>query len=318
MNEFDFITQYLNRQYHDDDVILGIGDDAAIIRPRIGFDLCVSSDMLLVERHFFANVTPHDLANKVLAVNLSDMAAMGAIPRWVVLSVALPELQTTWLKAFCDALFTLCTQYGVTLIGGDTTKGALTFNVTIMGEVPQGQALRRSAAQVGDDVWVSGKIGLAAAALQHIQGLLVLPPQVFSICEAALLRPIPRVALGQALLPLAHAAQDISDGLAQDLGHILQASRVGAVINVDRLPTLSALQMVLPQKWQELALSGGDDYELVFTAATYHRAQIQQASQNLDVPVSRIGYITANKSLHMIDSNGSPFILNKQGFDHFG
>ena len=318
MNEFDFITQYLKRQHRDVDVVLGIGDDAAIIRPRTGFDLCVSSDMLLANRHFFADVAAADLAHKVLAVNLSDMAAMGAIPRWVVLSVALPELQTAWLTAFCDAWFALCAQYGVTLIGGDTTQGALAFNVTIMGEVPQGQALRRDAAQMGDDVWVSGRVGLAAAALQHLQGRLALPPMVLAECEGALLRPTPRVALGQMLLPIAHAAQDVSDGLAQDLGHILQASQVGATIEVDCLPTLPALQTVLPQAWQELALSGGDDYELVFTAAAQHREQIEHIGQSLGVPVSRIGCITADKSLRLIHADGSPFFLSKQGFDHFG
>ena len=317
MNEFDFIAQYLKQQHHDADVVLGIGDDAAIVRPRMGFDWCMSSDMLLAGRHFFADVDAADLAYKALAVNLSDMAAMGAIPRWVLLSVALPSLQSEWLRAFCDTLFAVCADYGLTLIGGDTTKGKLAINVTIMGELPQGQALRRDAAQVGDDVWVSGQLGLAAAALQHLQGKCVLPAHCFTVCEQALLRPTPRVALGQALLPFAHAAQDVSDGLAQDLGHIAQASAVGAVIEADKLPTLPALRACLPQ-WAELALTGGDDYELVFTAAPQQRANIVAIGQKLNVPVQCIGSITQQTGVRILDKQGLPLSLTQLGFDHFG
>ena len=227
MTEFDFIRQYLQRQ-KSEGLILGIGDDAAIIRPSNGFDLCFSADMLVKGRHFFEDVSPEDLAWKMLAVNLSDMAAMGAKPRWVLLSAALPELNQDWLKRFCDSFFALAARFDTVLIGGDTTKGDLVFNVTIVGEVPTGRALRRDAAEVGDDIWVSGRLGLAAAALNKHLGHYQLPSEIMAVCDDKLLRPEPRVSLGQALLPFAHAAQDVSDGLAQDVGHILKASAVGA------------------------------------------------------------------------------------------
>ena len=178
MTEFDFIRRYLKKQQDDAQVVLGIGDDAAIIRPQVGFDLCFSSDMLLKGRHFFADVQPDDLAWKVLAVNISDMAAMGATPRWVLLSVGLPELDESWLHRFCNNLFDLAQRFGVTLIGGDTTRGDLVFNVTIIGELPTGKALRRDAAKEGDDIWVSGQIGLAAAGLNHCLGKCVLTERI--------------------------------------------------------------------------------------------------------------------------------------------
>ncbi len=204
--------------------------------------------MLLAGRHFFPEVPPADLAHKILAVNISDMAAMGARPRWVMLSAALPALDPAWLQAFSGSLFAMLRQYGITLIGGDTTKGDLAFNVAITGELPAGQALRRSGAQNGDDIWVSGQIGLAAAALHHIWQKIRLPENLFAECEAARLRPTPRVALGQALLPLATAAQDISDGLAQDLGHILRASGTGAELFADHVPTAPGLRQCLPDQ----------------------------------------------------------------------
>ena len=250
MKEFDFIKQYLvARQDNDAQVVLGIGDDAAIIRPQADCDIHISSDMLLGGRHFFTDVQPADLAHKVLAVNLSDMAAMGAAPKWATLSVALPQLDEAWVQAFCDSLFALADAHGLQLVGGDTTRGDWVFNVTIMGQTPQGLALRRDAAQVGDDVWVSGRLGLACAALFDHWNEVHLDDDVFTICEAARLRPQARVALGQALLPIAHAAQDVSDGFAQDLQHILTASHVGAVVNVDTLPTLPELKHY--EQWQQ-------------------------------------------------------------------
>lgn len=319
MTEFDFIRRYLKKQQNDAQVVLGIGDDAAIIRPQAGFDLCFSSDMLLKGRHFFADVQPDDLAWKVLAVNISDMAAMGATPRWVLLSVGLPELDESWLHRFCNNLFDLAQRFGVTLIGGDTTRGDLVFNVTIIGELPTGKALRRDAAKEGDDIWVSGQIGLAAAGLNHCLGKCVLTERTTEKCKKTLLRPMPRVKLGQNLLSIAHAAQDVSDGLAQDIGHILKASAVGAELWVDSLPSLSELKQSLSrQQWLEYTLSGGDDYELVFTAPTSCRKAVIMAGKESGTAVTRIGRITDTGRLKIISSGGDEVKLTTQGFDHFG
>ena len=318
MKEFDFIRRYLQTD-GDRDVVLGIGDDAAIIRPREGFDLCFSADMLLRDRHFFADVEPEDLAWKVLAVNISDMAAMGAIPRWVLLSAALPQLDDVWLERFCSSFFDLARKFGITLIGGDTIKGDMVFNVTIIGELPKGRALKRNAAAVGDDVWVSGHIGMAAAALNCRLKQCVLPDDVFAACEQKLLRPEPRVELGLALLPVAHAAQDVSDGLAQDIGHILTASGVGAEIFADKLPSLSVLKDILPRsQWLSYTLAGGDDYELVFTASESCRESVLAAAERCGVPVTRIGKINRECRLKILDSDGRELKLHSSGFDHFG
>ncbi len=320
MNEFDFIRNYLIRQQKDAELVLGIGDDAAIVRPRPGYDLCFSSDMLLAGRHFFADVAAGDLAHKVLAVNVSDMAAMGAAPRWVLLSAALPYLDEAWLKDFCDTLFEQAQAYGITLIGGDTTRGDWVFNVTIIGELPQGAALRRSGAQPGDDIWVSGYLGMAAAGLAAIQGKLSLPVNIDVACRARLHRPQPRVGLGRHLLNVATSAMDVSDGLAQDLGHILQASMVGARVEAARLPALPALRRALPEEQLlPLQLAGGDDYELLFTAQQQAREQVFAASRAAGMPVSRIGRITDNIGrLEIVDGNGASVHLNHKGFDHFG
>ena len=320
MTEFDFIRRYLNRQQTDAELVLGIGDDAAIVRPRPGYDLCFSSDMLLAGRHFFADVAADDLAHKVLAVNVSDMAAMGAIPRWVLLSAALPHLDEAWLTAFCDTLFAEAQRYGITLIGGDTTRGDWVFNVTIIGELPCGSALRRSGAQVGDDIWVSGHIGAAAAGLAAMQGKLPLPAEVEAACRLKLHRPQPRVALGQRLLDIATAAMDVSDGLAQDLGHILRASGVGARLQAAEVPALAELRDKLAaETLHALQLAGGDDYELLFTAPENAREAVEAAGRVADVAVSRIGRITANSGyLEIVDANGNAVHLKHKGFDHFG
>ena len=316
MKEFDFIKQYLAaRQDNDAQVVLGIGDDAAIIRPQADCDIHISSDMLLGGRHFFTDVQPADLAHKVLAVNLSDMAAMGATPKWATLSVALPQLDEAWVQAFCDSLFALADAHGLQLVGGDTTRGDWVFNVTIMGQTPQGLGLRRDAAQVGDDVWVSGRLGLACAALFDHWNEVHLDDDVFTICEAARLRPQARVALGQALLPIAHAAQDVSDGFAQDLQHILTASHVGAVVNVDALPTLPELKHF--EQWQQWVCAGGDDYELVFTAPASAREAIMAAAASAGAAVSLVGKVVTETGLRLIDAAGEDVGLTNTGFDHF-
>ncbi|MBP6561977.1 MAG: thiamine-phosphate kinase [Neisseriaceae bacterium] len=315
MNEFDFIRRYLNQAQKDSELILSIGDDAAILRPNPAYDLHISADMLVENRHFFAGVDPADLAHKTLAVNLSDMAAMGAKPRWAVLSVALPELDAAWLKAFCDQLFALANEHGVQLIGGDTTKGPLTLNVTIIGQTPKGQGLRRSHAKVGDDVWVSGQLGLAACALHHHLDNEALPADVFALFEQVRNRPTARVALGRALLPYAHAAQDVSDGLAQDVQHILAASGVGARIDGDAVPTHDYIRR-LPNHYA-YALAGGDDYELLFTAPTACRVALAEISHQVGVPITKIGTVTAQTGLQLVNQAGEPILLNQYGFDHF-
>jgi thiamine-monophosphate kinase len=316
MTEFDFIRQYLAKQNQSADVVLGIGDDAAIIRPDADKDIHISSDMLLGNRHFFADVHPADLAYKVLAVNLSDMAAMGATPRWALLSAALPQLDKAWLTEFCDSFFSLAQTADLALIGGDTTKGPLTFNITILGQTPKGKALKRSNAQPEDDIWVSGQLGLAEAALQHIQGKIALPEDVFSNCEALRLRPPIRTQLGQKLLDIAHAAQDISDGLGQDLNHILTASKVGATLWLDTLPSLPYL-LAQPDGWY-WPLTSGDNYELVFTAPKNQRETIKKLSEQLNTPLTRIGQIETQASLKLRQKDGQEIALNKLGFDHFG
>ncbi len=317
MNEFDFIRQYLANHPNPKDVILGIGDDAAILRPDPDKDIHISSDILLENRHFFADVHPADLAYKVLAVNLSDMAAMGATPRWALLSSALPQLDKVWLTEFCDSFFKLAQSVDLALIGGDTTKGTLTFNITILGQTPKGKALKRSNAQPDDDIWVSGQLGLAEAALQHIQGKITLPEDVLNTCEAIRLRPPVRIKLGQALLDIAHAAQDISDGLGQDLNHILTASGVGASLWLDTLPSHPYLLTQADDHGWRWPLTSGDNYELVFTASQKQRENINAISKQLNIPLTHIGQIEAQAGLRLIQKNGQEITINKLGFDHF-
>lgn len=320
LGEFDFIRRYLVHQPNRPDVVLGIGDDAAIVRAQAGQDWCISADMLLAGRHFFGDERPEDIAHKIVAVNLSDMAAMGAVPSWILLSAALPELDEAWLTPFCQGLFAIAAEYGVALIGGDTTRGDYVFNLTIAGQVPTGTALRRSGAHVGDDVWVSGQVGLAAAALQHRLGELSLPPALLQRCNRSLQRPTPRISTAVGLRSLAHAALDVSDGLAQDLSHVLRASGVGARILAHHIPGDADLQRLLPPaQYRQLVLAGGDDYELLFTAAPAERAAIEALALSTGVPLSIIGTITAQSGvLNIIDEKGEPIVLCKQGFDHFG
>lgn len=321
MNEFEFLQQFVFRQPERADVVLGVGDDAAVLRPKPGTDWCISTDMLVGGRHFFVDVAPEDLAHKVLAVNVSDMAAMGAKPAWAVLSAALPALEEHWLTRFFTRFSALAAEYGVALIGGDTTRGDWVFNLTIGGELPAGQALRRSGARVGDEVWVSGELGLAAAALQarlRQEHGFRLPETVLAACEECLLRPQPRVALGRALLPLAHAALDISDGLAQDVGHIARASGVGIEINVDAVPTLPALKTAVDEEvLLPLILGGGDDYELAFTAAPEHHDAIQALQSALDLPLHCIGTVVAGAGVRLKRGDGSDCFLEQHGYDHF-
>jgi thiamine-monophosphate kinase len=270
VSEFELIRRFFTRVTPG--AVLGVGDDAALVHIRHGMELAVSTDMLVSGTHFFPDADPFFLGHKALAVNLSDMAAMAAQPRWMTLALSLPEVDEMWLEKFSAGLFALADEYQVVLIGGDTTRGPLNLCVTIMGEVPHGAALRRSAAQVGDDIWVSGVLGDAALALAHIQGRMQLATKDFVACASALHQPMPRVALGLALRGVGHSAIDISDGLLADLGHILECSNVGAEIAFAALPISCAMQPYLEQPLgKHCVLAGGDDYELCFTVPVAYR-----------------------------------------------
>jgi len=265
----------------------------------------VSTDLLLEGRHFAAGAAPRALGHKALAVNLSDMAAMGAAPRWATLALALPSADEAWLAAFAEGFYALAARFGVDLVGGDTTRGPLTLCVTILGELPAGTALRRDGARPGDDVWVSGELGGAAYALEHAQD---------AAAAKRLHEPEPRVALGERLRGLAGAAIDVSDGFAQDLGHILERSGVGAVVRYADLPKFRIADAALEQR---CVLAGGDDYELLFTAPPAARAAIEALAAPLGLPLSRVGSIQAGAPrLQLLDAQGRA-MRTPPGFDHF-
>ena len=317
MSEFDLIRRYFTRATPG--ALLGVGDDAALLQVSAGNVLAVSTDMLVCGTHFFADADAFMLGHKTLAVNLSDMAAMGAMPRWATLAIALPKEDETWLEKFSAGFFALAQQHGVELVGGDTTRGPLNLCVTIFGEVPAHQALRRTGAMPGDEIWVSGTLGDAALALAHLQGRVVLGEAEFARCAAALHQPQPRVALGMALRGLANCAIDISDGLLADLGHILDASQVGAQINFSALPVSQSMRMKTPDErlLQQCILSGGDDYELCFTAPVAHHAALLRISAKLDVPLTRIGTIVAGRGCIVHDATGNAINMEVGGYEHF-
>lgn len=316
MSEFDLIQRYFTRPTPSAE--LGVGDDAALLRVAAGMELAVSTDMLVSGTHFFPDADPFLLGHKTLAVNLSDLAAMGARPRWATLALALPQVDEAWLAAFSRGFFALAEQYGVELVGGDTTRGPLNLSITIMGEVPTGAALRRDAARAGDDIWVSGTLGDAALALAHMQRHIILPTEVFAACAARLHQPQPRVELGVQLRGLAHSAIDVSDGLLADLGHILACSRLGAEIQLDALPVCDFLRGHLAEAaLLRCALAGGDDYELCFTAPLVHRAEILQCASTLALPLTRIGKVTEEPGCKVYGSDGSELHIKESGYDHF-
>jgi len=315
-SEFDLIRRFFTRSTSH--TVLGVGDDAALMALTPGMMLAVSTDMLVAGRHFFADADPRLLGRKALAVNLSDMAAMGATPRWATLSLALPQADEAWIGAFAAGFFEMAEHFNVDLVGGDTTGGPLNLSVTIMGEVPAGMALRRSGARVGDDIWVSGKLGDAALALAHLQGSLVLSKEDAARCLSALHDPTPRVALGEALLGFAHSAIDISDGLLADLGHILECSGVAAQIEFAAVPaSATLLRQLSDPAARACLLAGGDDYELCFTAAAARQGEIAVIGQRLGVPLTRIGAIHTGGGLHLRDESGKEMLIGKTGFDHF-
>jgi thiamine-monophosphate kinase len=320
LSEFDLIKQYFQRPRPGSPrTVLGIGDDCALLAPSPGRLLAVSSDMLVEDRHFFAGADPFMLGHKSLAVNLSDLAAMGAAPLGFTLALALPAADPSWLDGFSRGMFALADAHGCELVGGDTTRGPLNICITIFGEIAPGQALRRDAARAGDDIWISGTLGDARLALAGYRNEVALDEADFALAAQLMHAPAPRVALGRLLAEggLAHAALDISDGLVGDLGHILAASNAGAVLDVDALPAGAVLARQPRDLRRRFALAGGDDYELCFTAPAAQRDAILAAGEQCGTPVTRVGRIEAAPGLRLIDADGVPLDLKLHGWDHF-
>lgn len=316
--EFNLIKQYFTRPTRHTN--LGVGDDAALISLSQGMEMAISSDMLVAGTHFFSDCDAYQLGWKSLAVNISDMAAMGANPKWATLAIALPEVNEVWLTEFSRGFFACADSFNVDLIGGDTTRGPLTISVQIMGEVPIGKAIKRSGAKVDDEVWVSGKLGDAALALQHMQGKLTLPEDAFTLCAKALHAPRPRVALGLALRNIANSAIDISDGLLADLGHILEQSNVGAILELKNITHSTFVDFPInldDGKFRKIVLASGDDYELCFTAHLEKHAEIVKLSESTKLSLSCIGHITAIKGLIVNGSAEEILDIKETGFDHF-
>jgi thiamine-monophosphate kinase len=327
MGEFDLIARYFTRPTPR--AALGVGDDCALLQPAPGTQLAISSDMLVQGRHFFADVDPCALGHKALAVNLSDLAACGAKPLAFTLALALPQADEAWLAPFSRGLLALADAHGCELVGGDTTQGPLNICITVFGEVPvvhgKSQALLRSGARAGDDLYVSGTLGDARLALEALLGQLTLPAAVLAQARQRLEQPTPRVALGMALRGEASAAIDVSDGLLGDLRHILRASAVGATLDTSITINLIAAcarpdwdrGIIDPQKQLDYVLAGGDDYELAFTAPASARQAVQAASRQADTPVTRIGQIDAEPGLRLLDATGKAVARSFSSFDHF-
>ena len=342
MGEFELIERYFKRPAREAArtplrapglVSLGIGDDCALLHPTPGTQLAISSDMLVEGRHFLSTVDPAALGHKALAVNLSDLAACGAKPLAFTLALALPHADEVWLAPFSRGLLALADEHGCALIGGDTTRGPLNICITVFGEVPilngKSQALLRSGAQAGDDIYVSGTLGDARLALEVFRGTVSVPAEVFAQARLRMERPTPRVALGMALRGIATAAIDVSDGLLGDLGHILKASNVGATIQTDvAIKLISSrglwtpdLGVFTPQMWEEkwlaYALAGGDDYELAFTAPARARTAVLAAGAQTNVRVTCIGQIDAKTGIRLLGAQGQIQPGDYGSFDHF-
>ena len=317
MPEFDLIARIHARAALRGDVLLGIGDDAAILRVPAGRDLVVAMDTLNSGVHFPEDTAPADIGWKSLAVNLSDLAAMAATPAWCTLSLSLPQSDADWVDGFLDGFLALAAQHDVALVGGDTTRGPLSICVTAHGLVEPRGTLRRSGARVGDDLWVTGTLGDAAGALRQWQAGAAIDPTL----RARLDRPTPRVAAGRALAGIAHACIDVSDGLLADLAHVCRASRVGARVQVDALPASSALRASFAtlESRRALQAAGGDDYELCFTAPNTARRAVEAAMSACDVPATRIGEITADAGcVEAFDAEGRAWQPPRRGYEHFG
>ena len=331
MGEFDLIARYFTRPASK--AALGVGDDCALLQPGPGMQLAISSDMLVEGRHFLSTVDPYRLGHKALAVNLSDLAACGAKPLAFTLALALPRADEAWLAPFSRGLLALADLHGCELIGGDTTQGPLNICITVFGEVPvvdgRSQALLRSGAQAGDDLYVSGTLGDARLALEVFRGTVSVPAPVFEAARLRLEQPTPRISLGMALRGIATAVIDVSDGLLGDLGHILKQSGVGATVDTDIAITLVAAREyctgarglfgteIVPSQWLGWALAGGDDYELLFTAPASAREAVAAAARISQTPVTRIGRIDAERGLRLVDGKGQAVPNRYTSFDHF-
>jgi len=319
MAEFSIIEEFCHGIGPDHaETKLGIGDDAAIIAVPAGMELAISADTMVSGVHFFADVNPAKLAHKILAVNLSDMAAMGAEPKWATLVLTIPEFDTDWLGAFSDSLKLNATRFKLQIIGGDTTQGPLNLSITIMGLLPQGQALCRSGAMRGDDVYVSHNVGDAALGLAVLRGEARLDGVFRDSVVSALEAPEPRLTLGQSLLGVASACLDISDGLIGDLGHICQQSRVSIDIDAGLIPLSDAyLQYLANGGNLDLALSGGDDYELAFTASSNRRDEIARIAEQLGISLTRVGsVVTKRQEAVSVSLEGVEYQL-PTSFEHF-
>jgi len=316
-SEFELIARYFTRAAPAG--LLGVGDDCALFPVPAGEQVATSTDLLLEGRHFFPDVDPRALGHKSLAVNLSDLAAMGARPIGCVLGLALPRLDEPWLAAFAEGFHALAAAHGCPLIGGDTTRSAhdLAISVTVFGAVPACQALRRDAAQAGDDIWVSGELGAADVAYRLLDGQYPANDALLAATRAALEWPQPQVALGMALRGIAHAAVDLSDGLLQDLGHILTASRLGARLEYDRMPVAAAVAALDDARRRRAVLGGGDVYQLCFTAPAAQREAVQAAARAASAQVTLVGQTLAQSELQVLDGQGRPLADLPGGFDHF-
>ena len=319
MGEFDLIARYFTRPGRH--AVLGVGDDCALLQPQAGMQLAVSSDMLVEGRHFLSITPAAGLGHKALAVNLSDLAACGAKPLAFTLALALPFIDENWLAGFSKGLWDLADAHGCELIGGDTTQGPLNICITVLGEVPPGDALLRQHAQVGDDIYISGTVGDARLALEVFKGTVSLEATYFEAARLRMERPTPRIELGLALRGVANAAIDVSDGLLGDLGHILQRSQVGAVIETawvqDSAAISDAMQSVAFNKRLDFALAGGDDYELLFTAPPDQADEVLDAGEQCGVSITCIGRITPVSGVQVLDLQGLPMSRRFASFDHF-
>jgi thiamine-monophosphate kinase len=321
MSEFALIARHFRRPPQHHDLRVGIGDDGAVVAPSSGMEYVLTVDMLVEGAHFAAAADPVRLGHKTLAVNLSDLAAMGALPRFVLLAGALPAADDAWVAAFMRGFDALARRYDVELIGGDTTRGPRNLCVTAIGELPAGTALRRSGARPGDTLWVSGTLGDAALALAVAQRRTQVDAGARAALDRRLDAPEPRVALGIALREIATSAIDVSDGLVGDLGHVLAESQVGATVELARLPCGAALRAKLNGAERKLGLAcilaGGDDYELCFTALPAMRERIAALAQGLQLPLASIGTVTAGSGLVVRDEHGRKLARLPPAFDHF-